>query len=48
MDPSNALYKVTMATGKRKKLVIEYTTQQKEKHKYQKDYPAYKPTLEPN
>ena len=35
-------------TGKKKKLALEFTTQQKQKYKYQKDYQAYKLALEPN
>ena len=48
MDLLNHLNKMTMATGKKKKLDTEYTTQQKQKYRYQKDYLAYKPASEPN
>jgi hypothetical protein len=48
MDPSSHLKKWERDTGKKKKQGTEYIIQQNQRYKYQKDYPAYKPTSELN
>jgi hypothetical protein len=48
MAPSSPPNKSRTDVGRKKKQAIEFTTQQRQKFKYQKDYQDYKPALERN